>query len=480
MFIVLATGTIRTLRPWVDEAWYGTPAWMLAEKGYMGTPSFDTEGSGMQRIDRYSYWIMPLYPLAQAAWYKIVPFSLLAMRTLSLIFVLGGISCFTLFVRRLIRDDTTALLFFALMCCDYIANTATGMGRPDALAFLFNAASFASYVYLREKHFAWALLAGNAFAVASGLTHPNGGILTVLGLALLVVYFDRARLRWSHLGVVAIPYVAGALGWGAYILEDPGAFLSQYGFQSSGRFSGLLHPFDAISREIHIRYLNNMGLGGHSEGSVGPHFLKAAIFLAYFASIAATLTIRDLRRTTAVRVLLGMAGCYLFYYTFLEGTKAAYYLIYLICVYTALFAIWVRWLWARQAIPRWAMAGAVACLMLIGAGGCVQRMRLNKYRNFDNAVAYLKAHMKPGDLVDGSHELGFGIGFTDQFVDDSHFGTGNVRPPDYIVMEEIYRGRIDTFHEHDLAVYNRIRERLKQYHVVYSQGNYDILARNVS
>ena len=37
VFVLLAAGTVRALRPWVEEAWYGTPAWMLVEAGYMGT-----------------------------------------------------------------------------------------------------------------------------------------------------------------------------------------------------------------------------------------------------------------------------------------------------------------------------------------------------------------------------------------------------------------------------------------------------------
>lgn len=279
LLVALAAGTIRSLRPWVDEAWYGTPAWTLVERGYMGTPSLDVGPTGMQRIDHYSYWIMPLYPLVQAAWYIVAPFSLMSMRVLSVVFVLIGVACFSLFVLHLTRDAATATLSFALLCCDYIVVTAAGIGRPDALAFACCAASFAIYVVLRENHLAWALFAGNAFAVASGLTHPNGGLLTVAGLSVLALFFDRHRLRPALLGVAALPYLVGAVGWGAYIFQDPTAFRSQYGFQTAGRFDGLIHPFAAISAEIHTRYLNNMGLGQHSEGSTGPHFLKAFVFL---------------------------------------------------------------------------------------------------------------------------------------------------------------------------------------------------------
>jgi hypothetical protein len=35
--------------------------------------------------------------------------------------------------------------------------------------------------------------------------------------------------------IAAIPYAAGALGWGAYIAQDPGAFVSEYGYQIATR-----------------------------------------------------------------------------------------------------------------------------------------------------------------------------------------------------------------------------------------------------
>src|ERR1700675_3470703 len=133
VFVLLAVGTVRSLRPWFDEAQHGTPAWTLVDKGYMGTPSLDMGPTGMQRIDRYSYWIMPLYPLVQAAWYTIVPFGLSSMRVLSALFALVGAACFALFVGRLVGDAATAALCFALLCCDYIVVTAAGIGRPDAL-----------------------------------------------------------------------------------------------------------------------------------------------------------------------------------------------------------------------------------------------------------------------------------------------------------------------------------------------------------
>jgi hypothetical protein len=168
---------------------------------------------------------------------------------------------------------------------------------------------------------------------------------------------------------------------------------------------------------------------------------------------------------------------YLCFYTFLEGTKAAYYLIYIICVYSALLAVWVRWLWRCRALPHWAIALAIAGIMVIQTGGSVQRMRIDKYQGYARAAAFLKAHVKPDELVMGSLEWGFGIGFTRHFIDDIQLGTKSGRVPEYILMEEIYRENLRTMRERNPEDYERVRRRLAEYRVVYSRDFYDILAR---
>ena len=120
----------------------------------MGTPGFAE--AGLKDIDRYTYWIMPIYPVAQAIWYRLFSFSLASLLSQTLV-------------------------------------------------------------------------------AASGLTHPNGGMLSFLGGLWRVLYFDRRRIRPAHVAIAAIPYAAGALGWGAYIAQDPGAFVSQYGYQIARR-----------------------------------------------------------------------------------------------------------------------------------------------------------------------------------------------------------------------------------------------------
>ena len=80
LYLVLAVACARTLMPWADEEWFAGPALNLMTKGYMGTPVLDPTASWNTRdltlVDRYTYWIMPLYPFSETLWFQIVPFGL--------------------------------------------------------------------------------------------------------------------------------------------------------------------------------------------------------------------------------------------------------------------------------------------------------------------------------------------------------------------------------------------------------------------
>src|SRR6266511_2788721 len=101
LYFSLTALTVRTYRPWVDEAWAGAPAWSLATRGISGIPSFDASGfgeHGLERLDRICYRIPPLYMGVQALWYKVFPFSLTSMRALSVLAGLAALICWYIIV----------------------------------------------------------------------------------------------------------------------------------------------------------------------------------------------------------------------------------------------------------------------------------------------------------------------------------------------------------------------------------------------
>src|ERR1019366_9170875 len=87
LFIVLAVLSAHVNLPGTDEAWFASPALNLITKGYFGTSVLDPTAAfrtnNLTGINQHTYWIVPLYPLVQAAWYLVVGFGLMQLRYLS-------------------------------------------------------------------------------------------------------------------------------------------------------------------------------------------------------------------------------------------------------------------------------------------------------------------------------------------------------------------------------------------------------------
>ncbi len=181
----------------------------------MGT-CFDGVTYRLPGVDRHAYWIMPVYPLVQAVWYMLVPFSLRAMRVLATLTGVAGLLFWTYFFRKITRNNFATIVFLLIASCDYMTLTAAATGRPDILAFAFQAAALASYAGLREKRFNLAILVSQTFVVLSGMTHPNGGMLSFGALLAETSSMDETKIKLQHFGLAAVPYLAGA-GWGGFI-----------------------------------------------------------------------------------------------------------------------------------------------------------------------------------------------------------------------------------------------------------------------
>ncbi|MCU1258521.1 MAG: hypothetical protein JWO80_1406 [Bryobacterales bacterium] len=471
IFLALGIVTAMQMRPWVDEAFYGVPALTLANHGYFGSPFLNTTPGNLLHLEKHAYWIMPVFSLVQAAWDLVFPQTLWSIRMISTLSGLAAVLCWGFFFHKITRDSTATVFFFLLASCDYVLTSAAGFARPDMMAFMFQAAAFASFMALRESNLSLAVLASQTCVVLSGMTHPNGGLLAMVGVLYLTLFMDGRRIRGSHLLIAALPYITGGLGWGCYILQDVEGFRAQWAFQTPAHFSGLQHPFDSVLRELTHRYLPQMGLG------LNFHPLKSVSFIADFLAITFIFVTPELRRLPSARLLLGIMACFLVFYVFFDQTKQDYYFSYLSTIYTGLLALVLGWLWERRALPQPLIALAVAGIMAVQAGGAVMKLRHNPWAEYTAASDWLKQHAGPNDLIDGSYELGFLIGYTPRFMDDSRFGTGNGRKPDFIFMDPIYDDRLPEQRAVNEEIYEQMKNRLAEYREVYSKGPYRVLMR---
>src|SRR3954471_12038989 len=89
VFVGLAVCCAHTNLPWSDEAWFASPAFNLITKSNFGTSVLDpTAGfrtNNLTGIHEHTYWIVPLFPLAEAGWSGIAGFGLTKLRVLSLL-----------------------------------------------------------------------------------------------------------------------------------------------------------------------------------------------------------------------------------------------------------------------------------------------------------------------------------------------------------------------------------------------------------
>jgi hypothetical protein len=89
VFAAFALTLLFTKRPWVDEAWFTSPALDLVTRGRFGTLLLDPAGSHLRLykadaflrgISEHTYWVMPIHLLQLAAWGKVFGFSIFSMR----------------------------------------------------------------------------------------------------------------------------------------------------------------------------------------------------------------------------------------------------------------------------------------------------------------------------------------------------------------------------------------------------------------
>jgi hypothetical protein len=112
--------------------------------------------------------------------------------------------------------------------------------------------------------------------------------------------------------------------------------------------------------------------------------------------------------------------------------------------------------------------------MLLQIGGVALRAYVNTYeRQYRPVVRFLQAESRPEDLIMGSAELGFALGFTSRLLDDTRLGFYSGRHPEFIVVDDRYQSWIEGYLASEPAVQAHVRSLLtEQYEKVYAGNAY--------
>jgi 4-amino-4-deoxy-L-arabinose transferase-like glycosyltransferase len=434
--VVLSAGLTVTRRPWCDEGWFASPALNLMRHGFMGMTILDPHGypfaTYVQGIARHTYWIMPGYFLFQIAWYTLIGFHLFSMRAISVFWSVAALGAYYFVIEWLVKQRGTALLATALLGTEQTFVMLASTARMDMMTAALDLLAIAFYVKMRERNVDLAY-AGAGFLLAAGtFTHPNA-VIDVLTLAFIILWFDARRVSVKRAALAAAPFVVLAAMWGLYISEAPADCISQFQAQRAipHRLQLSRHVLEEVKFEVLERYKT------YKPGFSSWQCVDSLVLVSYLLAAAAIALVPRIRKRPGALLLLLLTVVHFALLVLIQ--KNAYYLVYILPYYTALMAVVAAWLWESGRSARVVCAGWLLLITGLNVGISGLRIVHNDYQNrYQKMVAYIREHRKPGDLTIGSGDIGFGLGFEGEVIDDPRLGYLSGKVPEFIVVDAHY------------------------------------------
>jgi hypothetical protein len=481
LFIVLAVLCAHVNLPGTDEAWFASPALNLITNGSFGTSVLDPTAAfrlnNLTGIDRHTYWIVPLYPLVQAAWDRVAGFGLMHVRYFSALWGLVALWAWYRILMIVSGDRRVAALALGLMAVDFTVVLAASWGRMDMMAAALGSAGLAAFLSLRGKNLVRAILVSQACVAGAGLSHPLA-LGYFAGLAALTLYCDRRRIRFPHVTAACVPYLVGAAGWGLYIRQAPHDFLAQFGGNAAARGLPLLDPAALLYTQFVERFWHMFGMAPDTRGL---SHMKVLILAVYAAGILAALWNREIRRHAGCRTLLVTGGVTLLAMMAIDSEAQSFYLVHFVLWLIAFTAISAVWYWDRRSVPRPALVAVLALVVLVQFATTGRRVSQRAYSTiYLPATDYLKQHAKSQAIVMGSAELAFELGFAGNLVDDPRLGYRSGKRPGFIVIDKNrYAEWIPQYERREPETYRYIRDMMaREFHQVLDNPGYKVYARN--
>ena len=481
LFILLAVLSAHVNLPGTDEAWFASPALNLITSGSFGTSVLDPtaafRANNLTGIREHTYWIVPLYPLAEAAWYRVAGFGLMHLRYLSAVWGLVALWAWYRILMIVCGDRRVATLALGLMAVDFTVILAASWGRMDMMAAALGSAGLAAFLWLREKNLIRAILVSQACVACAGLSHPLA-LGYFAGLLALTLYKDWRRIRWPHLLAAGLPYLAGAAGWGLYIRQAPHDFILQFGGNAAGRAVRLNDPAGMLYVQFVERFWHMFGMAPDTRGL---SHMKVLILVVYAAGIFGALWNREIRRHAGYRTLLVTGGVTLLTMMAIDNESQHFYLVHFVLWLIAFTAIGIVWYWDRSSVPRWALVAVVVLVVLVQFATTGRRLSQRAYSTlYLPATNYLNEHARGKGTVMGSSELAFELGYVDSLVDDPRLGFRSGKRPNFIVIDKNrYAEWIPQYQQREPETYRYIRGMMDgEFHAVLKNDAYQVYARN--
>ncbi|MBX7055221.1 MAG: hypothetical protein K1X36_09715 [Pyrinomonadaceae bacterium] len=478
VFLVLAIGSVLTHRPQIDEGMFADPARNLAEHGTFGTTSLETDGSPLLRIANRTYWVMPVFLLNVAASFEVFGFGLTQLRMVSVLWGLVLLTAIFMIAVRVSRERWVGVVALVVAAGDYMVLETASSGRMDMMSSSLGFLAVALYLVLRERSLLAAVLVSHTVMTIDGLTHPNA-IMAWLGLVFLTIYFDRSRIRLSHVLTAAIPYLVGGTVFGYWVMLDAEAFRSQFidNATMGGRMQGFSSPLANVIREFTERYPHAYGLRAASSGHSGPIYLKSLILVGYVAGLAGVVSIRELRNKYAPLIVL--AVIYSVVLAILDGQKQTTYLIHVVPLYAIFAAAVANWCWVNKPVLKVPVTAIFGIVLFVSAAGMAYRISQNTIGTYYRPMtAFLNESARNGELVMGGSELIFGLDPHVNHIADGRFGFYSKKRPEFIVTDSAVEDSLEQSEQLFPAFFEYFPKLLREeYSIAYENAAFKVYRR---
>src|SRR5260370_10038387 len=164
------------------------------------------------------------------------------------------------------------------------------------------------------------------------------------------------------------PYVAGAIGWGLYIMQAPRDCIAQFGGNAAERGLPITDRMAIIHSQLVVRFLYMFGMAPDTRGFSES---KILILAGYAAGVLGVVLDREVRSRRGIRSLLLVSGVSLLVMIALDREAQHQYLIHFVVWMISLTAVAGVWWWDHRSVPRWALAAG----LVVGVFGPAARNR---------------------------------------------------------------------------------------------------------
>lgn len=225
---------------WPDEVLFFNPAAEFSVSGRLATTVLSGLIPGMER---YTFWMPPLYMLSLAGVLKLFGSSLFIARFFGSVISFIAILILLRLSRNLFSKSIGNLILI-LVGTDYFFILVNHSVRMEGMSLLFGVLAIGSLFEKNRFGEKYSVFFSGLFSAFSFLSHPFGA---VYGAVVLFILIEKRNNVLTNIIIYLVICMLPVLFWAVYIFNDFSIFLLQFGAQLS-RKSELLRTFGIIDR----------------------------------------------------------------------------------------------------------------------------------------------------------------------------------------------------------------------------------------